>query len=261
MTDSRPNFSLTPRQSMALAVFAVAAMASPQAGAQAAAARGGEQIVKSVCAKCHEGGVNGAPKIGDRGAWVPRITQGLDHAVASAISGHGAMPARGGTANLTDGEMRSAIVYMVNPSYAEAARAVEKGAASPPGKTSANFKSVGGFDIYLGLVSADAVRRLPKDAPERTMHGGVPRGSNYEHVNVTIFDRATMIPVPGARVETTVEEVGLTSESKRMDPMPAAGSYGNYFKMGAKTPYRITVRITTPQSSRPVEATFERAPG
>ena len=65
--------------------------------------------------KCHETGKGGAPKIGDQAAWVPRLKPGLDVVVRSAINGHGGMPARGGMANLTDAEMRSAIVYMFNP--------------------------------------------------------------------------------------------------------------------------------------------------
>jgi cytochrome c5 len=74
--------------------------------------RTGEQIVKAQCIKCHEAGKGGAPKIGDRDAWIPRLKEGLDNTVRSAINGHGGMPARGGMANLTDAEMRSAVIYL-----------------------------------------------------------------------------------------------------------------------------------------------------
>jgi len=77
-----------------------------------AAERRGEEIVRAQCFKCHEAGVGGAPKIGDRAAWAPRLKDGLDNTVRSAVKGHGGMPARGGMANLTDSELRSAIVYM-----------------------------------------------------------------------------------------------------------------------------------------------------
>jgi len=76
------------------------------------AERTGEQVVVAQCHKCHEAGVNAAPRIGDRTAWAPRLAHGLDALVRSAINGHGAMPARGGMVNLTDAELRSAIVYM-----------------------------------------------------------------------------------------------------------------------------------------------------
>jgi cytochrome c5 len=76
--------------------------------------RTGKEIVEMQCVKCHGTGVGGAPKIGDRAAWTPRVKQGLDAVVRSAIHGHGAMPPRGGMADLTDPEIRSAIVYMFN---------------------------------------------------------------------------------------------------------------------------------------------------
>lgn len=76
--------------------------------------RSGQQIVEAQCSKCHRDGVGGAPKIGDRSAWIPRLKPGLDVVVRSAINGHGGMPARGGMADLTDSELRSAIIYMFN---------------------------------------------------------------------------------------------------------------------------------------------------
>lgn len=82
--------------------------------------RAGEAIVKAQCSKCHETGVGGAPKIGDRAAWIPRVKQGLDVVVRSAIKGHGAMPPRGGMADLTDSEIRSAVIYMMNYGVAPA---------------------------------------------------------------------------------------------------------------------------------------------
>lgn len=80
------------------------------------AARSGEAIVKSRCVACHEAGLHGAPRIGDREAWVARAKLGFDGLVRSAINGHGAMPARGGVADLTDPEMRSAITYLFQES-------------------------------------------------------------------------------------------------------------------------------------------------
>ena len=77
--------------------------------------RSGDQVVKMQCIKCHGTGVNGAPKVGDKAAWTPRLKNGVDATVRSAIHGHGNMPARGGMADLTDPEVRAAILYMFNP--------------------------------------------------------------------------------------------------------------------------------------------------
>jgi cytochrome c5 len=74
--------------------------------------RTGEEVVKAQCIKCHETGKGGAPRIGDRDAWIPRLKDGMDSTVRSAMKGHGGMPARGGMADLTDSELRSAVIYL-----------------------------------------------------------------------------------------------------------------------------------------------------
>jgi len=79
------------------------------------AQRTGAEVVEAQCSKCHQKGLHGAPKIGDRDAWAPRLKNGLDDLVRSAIRGHGGMPPRGDKADLTDAEVRSAILYMYNP--------------------------------------------------------------------------------------------------------------------------------------------------
>ena len=80
------------------------------------ASRSGESIVKGRCVQCHGTGKDGAPMIGDTKAWVGRAKDGFESLVRSAIHGHGAMPARGGMADLTDGEMREAVAYMFQKS-------------------------------------------------------------------------------------------------------------------------------------------------
>lgn len=75
--------------------------------------RSGEQIVQARCQECHATGKNSSPKLGDVDAWTPRLKDGVDRLVSSAINGHNSMPARGGMANLSDAEMRSAVEYMV----------------------------------------------------------------------------------------------------------------------------------------------------
>jgi cytochrome c5 len=106
----------------ALAPEAVAQRLQPvgrvEFGASAAASgpRSGEDIVKSACLACHQAGVANAPKIGDKAAWGPRIKTGLNGMLAVAIKGKGAMPPRGGVADLSDFELSRAIVHMANQS-------------------------------------------------------------------------------------------------------------------------------------------------
>ena len=70
---------------------------------------------------CHNQGVAGAPKIGNKKAWAPRIAQGLDTLVSHALNGYSSspdtqMPARGGNESLSDAEVRMAVEYMVGQS-------------------------------------------------------------------------------------------------------------------------------------------------
>ena len=124
MTLTFPRFSRWHRRDnitgrlVMLAVMVILLVPSARAQPTTAATppeRSGEEIVRAQCSKCHESGLGGAPKIGDREAWILRLKAGLDPVVRSAINGHGKMPARGGMANLTDRELRSAIVYMFTP--------------------------------------------------------------------------------------------------------------------------------------------------
>jgi cytochrome c5 len=89
---------------------------------RAAMPRTGEEIVKARCSECHQTGRNGAPAIGDNKAWVNRAKAGYDGLVQSALRGHGGMPARGGMAELTDSEVKSAVAYMVETSLRQPAK-------------------------------------------------------------------------------------------------------------------------------------------
>lgn len=78
----------------------------------------GEEVVKAVCGACHTTGAANAPKIGDKGSWGNRFSMGLAGLTKSAIVGKGAMPPRGGVADLSDFEIARSIVFMANQSGA-----------------------------------------------------------------------------------------------------------------------------------------------
>jgi cytochrome c5 len=82
----------------------------------AAAAADGKAVYDKVCHVCHAAGVAGAPKLGDKAAWAPRIKQGMDVLVQSVTNGKGAMPPKAGNPSLTDAELRAGVQYMVSQS-------------------------------------------------------------------------------------------------------------------------------------------------
>ena len=103
----------------AAAAAPVVAMAIPApASPGAATAGGGEGVYKSACIACHGAGIAGAPKAGDKAAWSPRVAQGkptlYDHAIRGYQGKAGVMPAKGGNSALADGDVKSAVDYMVS---------------------------------------------------------------------------------------------------------------------------------------------------
>jgi cytochrome c5 len=65
---------------------------------------------------CHGAGIAGAPKVGDKAAWAPRIAEGSNvlhqHALQGFQGKSGVMPPRGGNNALSDAEVTAAVDYM-----------------------------------------------------------------------------------------------------------------------------------------------------
>lgn len=91
-----------------------AVAAAGDAGKPAAA--DGKAVYDANCQACHAAGVAGAPKLGDKAAWGPRLGAGAAALTASAIKGKNAMPPKGGNASLADGDVKAAVDYMVSQS-------------------------------------------------------------------------------------------------------------------------------------------------
>ena len=98
------------------------AAAAPQGGGEkvAAAAPAGKADGKgtydTTCMACHSTGAAGAPKLGDKAAWAPRIKQGANVLHDHAIKGKGAMPPKGGNMALSDDAVKAAVDFMVSAS-------------------------------------------------------------------------------------------------------------------------------------------------
>jgi cytochrome c5 len=103
-----PKAAVVPAAAMAPAAAAAVA-AAPAAAAKADAA---PALYSQVCSVCHAAGVAGAPKLGDKAAWAPRLAPGVDGLTASAIKGKGAMPPKGGS-TASDADIKTAVAYMV----------------------------------------------------------------------------------------------------------------------------------------------------
>jgi cytochrome c5 len=78
----------------------------------------GGAVYTATCAACHDSGMAGSPKTGDKAAWAARLAQGYDTLVTHAINGIRTMPAKGGNPDLDDLEVARAVVFMTNQSGA-----------------------------------------------------------------------------------------------------------------------------------------------
>jgi cytochrome c5 len=137
----------------------------------------GEDVYKAVCSACHAAGSAGAPKFGDSGDWAPRVSQGFDTLLHTALSGKGAMPARGGTSpdDYSDYEIARAVVYMANhgganfaeppaPSATASASQAASGAAGASGASGAAAESSAG--VAPNPQAAAAIAALSSSAPQ-----------------------------------------------------------------------------------------------
>ncbi|MBI2313929.1 MAG: hypothetical protein HYU77_15635 [Betaproteobacteria bacterium] len=117
----------------------------------------------------------------------------------------------------------------------------------------AQYRRADGLSVYYGVVPGEMIVGHERD------HAGGKKEKGAHHVLVAIFDARTGARVTDAVVSASVAEPGLNAEIRRLDPMPVAGamSYGNFFRMPGKGPYRITVKISRPGAAQPVDVSFE----
>lgn len=94
--------------------FAIALAAIAPAAVLAA---DGQAVYGKSCTVCHAAGVAGAPKLGDKADWGPRVAQGkavlYTHALKGFTGKKGTMPPKGGMTQLSDDDVKAAVDYMV----------------------------------------------------------------------------------------------------------------------------------------------------
>jgi cytochrome c5 len=71
-------------------------------------------VYESACKACHDTGIAGAPKFGDK-VWVQlEKKEGLKELTKDAMKGVRAMPPKGGCSDCTDEEFRAAVKYLID---------------------------------------------------------------------------------------------------------------------------------------------------
>ena len=92
----------------------VAAAAIPPPPSKAAGgAAGGKAAYDATCKVCHDAGVAGAPKLGDKAAWATRLKAGKEALYTTSLKGKGAMPPKGGNPALSDADVKAAVDHIL----------------------------------------------------------------------------------------------------------------------------------------------------
>ena len=145
--------------------------------------RGGEEVYKSQCAACHATGAAGAPKFQDTAAWGPRLKQGLDTQLHSALAGKGAMAAQGG-GEFNDTEIARGVVYMANAA----------GGSFPEPKPPAGAADAASGDPAPAPATAPVAAAEPAaaPAPEAAPATAAPAPAAASNVGKSIYDTTCM---------------------------------------------------------------------
>lgn len=129
------------------------------------AAMSGEQVYAQVCKTCHETGLAGAPRFGDKAAWASVVAQGekltVQHAIAGFQGKRGVMPPKGGNPDLSDDEVHAAVVHMVNAAGANWKMPAPQAPAAAQASTAPAAKG----PATPAPAAAAAVPTIPPPAP------------------------------------------------------------------------------------------------
>ncbi len=101
-----------------------AAKAASAKAAPAAAYGGttdGKVIFDKLCTTCHTNPATGAPQLGDKAEWAPRIAEGIPTLIDHALNGYTGpdghhMPAKGGNPALTKEQIAATVKWIVSQS-------------------------------------------------------------------------------------------------------------------------------------------------
>ena len=98
----------------------------------------------------------------------------------------------------------------------------------------------------------------PKDHPEATTHGAIPRGRDAYHVMAALIDATSGDRIETATAEGRVTPLGLSGVTRTLEPMQIAGTvtYGHYLTIRTHEPYRILISVIRGGETNPVTLEF-----
>ncbi len=96
------------------AITIVTSLAVLFGSVQLAAAADGKAVYDKSCGSCHNKGLMGAPKLGDKDKWGPLLKDGQAALDAAVMNGKGKMKPKGGNDSLTADDVKAANEYIAS---------------------------------------------------------------------------------------------------------------------------------------------------
>ena len=152
----------------------------------------GEQVFQAVCSACHASGAAGAPKFGNAADWAPRISQGFDTLWHTALTGKGAMPARGGTSpdDYSDYEIGLAVAYMANHGGAQFQDPPQPAANAPAGAAPASGADTSAQAAATQAAAAiAAIASAPQQAAAPAAGGGAQQSADASQAGKALYQQ------------------------------------------------------------------------
>lgn len=95
------------------AMIVMTALAVLAGTAQLASAADGKAVYDKSCASCHNKGLMGSPKLGDKAKWEPLIKTGQAAMEESVTKGKGKMKPKAGKEDLSADDIKASVEYMI----------------------------------------------------------------------------------------------------------------------------------------------------
>lgn len=209
----------------------------------------GQQVYDKVCAACHATGVTGAPKVGAKEQWEPRLAQGLDTLVTHAVTGLRAMPAKGGNPSLTEANLKDAIIYMLNETGLKTGATPAPDAASAPAPTAP-----------AAAVASAPAQPEAAPIPPAPLHA-VPAGvSATAPITASVPPAPLVAPQPAAEAPTAAP-VPAKPAAPAIPPAPLhavpAGVSGKPLASAPIPAAPLSAVAPPPAPAKPAPATFD----
>ncbi|TXG87348.1 MAG: cytochrome C [Thermomicrobiales bacterium] len=202
----------------------------------------GKAIYEKTCAVCHASGLAGAPKYGDAAGWAPRMKGGVAALYGSALNGKPpAMPKKGGALDTPDGDIKSAVDYMLASVQTKTdAKKEEKKPEEKAAKSDKPVEAAAKSPPAVQAAAAATVAPAPVAAPSPAVAGAAAAGSTAAvapmtatgSADVNAFNRL-LKPVGKRNLPPTEDGIHDPTNDGTAALQPPLAAYGNLPKSNA----------------------------